>query len=565
MGTPTLDISGSSPALQASVRAGQEADRRGRPSKARGHFEVALAHLTRGDAHLAASLLRWIAWTFTNGGDSDAALDTLEVAEAVAIAAEDNRGLASVLNTRAGTFFSLGDLDQAKALFHRVRRLAVQTGDLKLCAMVDQNLGSVASVRGDRQEALDRFESSLRSYQNLGEHDYVGPLLNNMGRLLTEMGEGQRAERALLHARQHCLGRGDRHHHIVIELSRARLRLKFGRPTDALVSCREAARLSEAEGDPRWRAEIRLLSGAAYARLQRPDKALVLLAHAAQIARQRRDAKTLADIVMEQAAVLRSVGRNRETLECLNEAHRLFDHLRARRDLHDVDSRVAELEASFLRIVTEWGESIESKDPYTRGHCSRVARYACALAVAKGLPESVRTWFRMGALLHDVGKVAVPIEILNKEGILDAEEMRVMETHPVVGVELLEGVEFPWDVRPMIRHHHERWNGSGYPDGLAGAAIPLAARILTVADIYDALTTDRSYRPGFTHAKALEIMKSEAGETLDPELFQLFVRHVADEGAVRSQPHLRSEQRGRRYALAPPAVQRNRSAARKMT
>jgi putative nucleotidyltransferase with HDIG domain len=235
----------------------------------------------------------------------------------------------------------------------------------------------------------------------------------------------------------------------------------------------------------------------------------------------------MADVVLEQARALRSVGRNRDTLGRLNEARLLFERLRARRDLASVTERLTELETAFLQIVRDWGESIESKDAYTQGHCSRVADYACNLAAAAGFPADEMMWFRMGALLHDVGKVSVPLEILTKPGRLDDSEWSVMARHPVFGVELLDGIEFPWDVRPMIRHHHERWDGSGYPDRIAADAIPLEARILTIADIYDALTTTRSYRPAFPHEKAMGVLASEVGRSIDPELFALFEAEVA--------------------------------------
>lgn len=555
MREPILDLEGVSPGVRASVRDGREAERRGRPSEARRHFELAVTRLESGHARLAATLFRWIAWNFANSGDSEAALDCLEVAEAVSVADGDDRGVASVLNTRAGTLFNLGDLDEAKSLFERVCGLAQRIDDVKLRAMADQNLGSVASIRGDQQEALHRFQSSLRGYRELGEHRYVGPLLNNIGRLLTEMGDIDGAENALLEAREHCVAQDDQHHLILAELGRATLRLRSNRPNEALIACRKAAQLSNTLGDERWLAQIDLTSGAAYAQLNCPDLALSLLERAGTLARQRKDAKELADIVLEQAGVLRSLGRNRETLQCLNEAQRLFERLRARRDLHDVDSRLSELETSFLRIVTEWGESIENKDRYTRGHCIRVADFACRLATVYGLPEEELTWFRMGALLHDVGKIVVPLEILNKKGRLTDQEFRVMAAHPVAGVELMEGVEFPWDVRPMIRHHHERWDGTGYPDGLTREEIPVAARILTVADVYDALTTDRSYRPGFTHDKALDIMTSEAGRTLDPALFALFLKRV--EPAIRP----RSERKRVGWPSRKAASSRHRSRA----
>jgi putative nucleotidyltransferase with HDIG domain len=130
-------------------------------------------------------------------------------------------------------------------------------------------------------------------------------------------------------------------------------------------------------------------------------------------------------------------------------------------------------------------------------------------------------WFRVGALLHDVGKIVVPTVILTKPGPLTDEERRIMERHALAGAELLSDVEFPWDVLPIIRNHHERWDGRGYPDQLAGEDIPLAARILCIADVYDALTTDRPYRKAFTREKALEIMRSDAG-AFDPALFAEF-------------------------------------------
>lgn len=230
---------------------------------------------------------------------------------------------------------------------------------------------------------------------------------------------------------------------------------------------------------------------------------------------------------VEQARAVRSVGRNRDTLRRLNEARKLFERLQARPDLASVGERLAELEAACLQIVREWGESIESKDAYTHGHCSRVARYACMLAEETGVSESDLGWFRMGALLHDVGKVSVPREILTKNGPLDDSEWAIMARHPEFGVDLLEGIEFPWNVRPMIRHHHERYDGSGYPDGLSGQSIPFEARILTIADIYDALTTTRSYRAAFSHDKTMSILRSEMGTTVDPELFRLFDDRVA--------------------------------------
>ena len=555
--SPDLDLSGVPAAARTQIHTAQAAERQGRTEEARRCFETAL-HALRGPEHavLAGSLFRWIGWAHANEGDAEAALDCLQVAEVVAEAAGDDHGLASALNSRAGTLFNLGKLDEAEALFRRVQKLARRIGDRELRAMADQNLGSVASIRGDLWLALRCFRSSLAGYQELGLGHHIGPLLSNIGLLQTELGEDAEAERTLASARQLCLEQGDLHHQIVVEVNRARLMLQSGQVVPALTVCSETLELSESTGDHRWVAEVHLVTGTAHARLGNWELALGALESAAQLARDRRDAKVLADVVLEQAGVLRELGRNRETLQKLNEAHGIFRQLRARRELADVDTRLAALEEVFLEIVSGWGASIESKDAYTHGHSARVANVACQLATASGLPNSELIWFRMGALLHDVGKVEVPEEVLKKPGPLDEDEWRLMALHPVAGVQLLEGIEFPWDIRPMIRHHHERWDGTGYPDRLQGEGIPSSARLLTIADVYDALTSDRPYRPGFTHEGALAIMESEQARTLDPTLFTLFRRRVAPQLArhpLRIEPATAAtgSRRVRRHSPSP--------------
>ena len=189
--------------------------------------------------------------------------------------------------------------------------------------------------------------------------------------------------------------------------------------------------------------------------------------------------------------------------------------------------RLRGLEHRFEDLVKEWAQSIESKDAYTLGHCERVADYACAIATEIGFDQTQLFWFRVGALLHDVGKIIVPVAMLNKAGPLTPDERREMEKHPVAGVELLRDIEFPWDVLPMIRGHHERWDGHGYPDRLAGEDIPLAARILCVADVYDALTSNRPYRRAYEREHALGLMASDSGRQFDPEILARFFSIVS--------------------------------------
>ena len=124
--------------------------------------------------------------------------------------------------------------------------------------------------------------------------------------------------------------------------------------------------------------------------------------------------------------------------------------------------------ARFIDAVRHWSGSIESKDRYTQGHCERVADLACALALRAGLEPRELFWFRIGAIVHDVGKLIIPSEILNKPGKLAPDEWELIKRHPVAGVEMLSDMDFPGDVIPMVRSHHERWDGQGYPDRLAG-------------------------------------------------------------------------------------------------
>jgi len=153
--------------------------------------------------------------------------------------------------------------------------------------------------------------------------------------------------------------------------------------------------------------------------------------------------------------------------------------------------------------------TIEAKDPYTEGHCDRLSKYSVALGEKLGLPQEMRVALRRGGLIHDIGKLAVPEHILLKPGPLTPEERKIMEQHTVIGEGICAPLRSFRHVLPIIRHHHEKQDGSGYPDGLKGAQVPLTARILQITDIYDALTTDRPYRKALPLGKAFDIMREE--------------------------------------------------------
>src|SRR6266852_246416 len=185
------------------------------------------------------------------------------------------------------------------------------------------------------------------------------------------------------------------------------------------------------------------------------------------------------------------------------------EELRARvRSLIRLKQFTDELESAET-VLFSLALSIEAKDPYTEGHCDRLSKYSVALAEKLGLPEDLRVALRRGGLVHDIGKLAVPEHILLKPGPLTPEERKIMEQHTIVGERICAPLRSFRHVLPIIRHHHEKRDGSGYPDGLRGEQIPLTARILQIVDIYDALTTERPYRKALPVKEAIAIMREE--------------------------------------------------------
>jgi ribonuclease P protein subunit RPR2 len=181
-----------------------------------------------------------------------------------------------------------------------------------------------------------------------------------------------------------------------------------------------------------------------------------------------------------------------------------------------------------MATVRALSNAVEARDAYTGKHAERVAAYGIELARACGLEIADSPQIEFGFLLHDVGKVAVPDAILFKAAALSEDEYTLVRRHPVIGSEILRDVDFLGEGKLVVRHHHERWDGTGYPDGLAGEAIPLAARVFAVADALDALTTDRPYRPASSFAHARDVIAAGEGSQFDPAVVAAY-RSIRDE------------------------------------
>ena len=205
---------------------------------------------------------------------------------------------------------------------------------------------------------------------------------------------------------------------------------------------------------------------------------------------------------------------------------------------------VGDVERLYHAAVDMLAIAVDARDQLTHGHICRVQRYTLAVAKALGVTESLDLKaIEAGALLHDIGKLAVPDYVLNKPSVLTRGEYEMMKKHASMGARILTAVDFPYPIVPIVRHHHEQWDGGGYPDGLVGAEIPLGARILAVVDCFDALTSDRPYRPRLSDAQAMEMLTARKGTFYDPAVVEKFIELIPllrhDDIAFREDPKAR--------------------------
>jgi putative two-component system response regulator len=217
---------------------------------------------------------------------------------------------------------------------------------------------------------------------------------------------------------------------------------------------------------------------------------------------------------IELATRVRTITRINRYRLLLEERHRVEEHMR--RAAH-------ELETAYDTTLMGWARALDLRDKETEGHSQRVTRMTVRLAQALGVPEADIVQMRRGALLHDIGKLGIPDAILQKPGPLDEDEWVIMRKHPLYAYDMLAPIPFLGTALDIPYYHHEKWDGSGYPCGLAGEDIPLAARIFAVVDVWDALTNDRPYRAAWTPERALNHIQSLVGTHFDPQVVAAFV------------------------------------------
>lgn len=208
----------------------------------------------------------------------------------------------------------------------------------------------------------------------------------------------------------------------------------------------------------------------------------------------------------------------------IEELHEELARLRAQLAQRDREAELRErqLRAACEATVRALADAVEARDAYTARHAERVAAYGLEIARACGMDTSAGPELEFGFLLHDIGKIAISDAILYKPGRLTDDERDAMRRHPVIGEEIVRGIDFLAGARQVVRSHHERWDGAGYPDRLAGERIPLAARVFAVADTFDALTSDRPYRAAASFREARRVIAAAAGTQFDPTVAAAF-------------------------------------------
>ncbi|MGV3710708.1 MAG: diguanylate cyclase [Gemmatimonas sp.] len=521
--SPERDATNQPETFDSLLAFAQNEEKAGRRASARVAYEGAIRKVVTADhAAMVSSILRWVARTHLMDGDTDSALECLEGALSIAESNHDDAAAGHTINWQGNVRWQLGDLDEAERLYLVARNRAIRAGDAKLAAMTAQNMGVLANIRGDYASAEYQYKASLQDYRSLELRKDISIALNNLGLLFIKLKRYDEAEQMLLEGVQICELEGDVMARTQLDINLADLWVERKEFVRAHGAVRKALAAAAQSGDGSAIGKATKLLGVIARETGSFDEAEQHFIRADEVFMARGELLLQAEIARERATLARLTGKNRDVLQQLNRAHKLFSQLRAKQDLAEVGAKFNSLEQDFLHVAKRWGEEIEAKDRYTQGHCQRVAELACAIAKQSGMDEAALFWFRIGALLHDVGKIVIPPDVLNKPGKLDDVEWEQMKSHTTAGVEMLKDIEFPWDVRPMVESHHERWDGNGYPHRLKGEEIPLIARILTVADVYDALTSVRSYKRALTHQETMTILRRDVGTMFDPQVFAWF-------------------------------------------
>jgi putative nucleotidyltransferase with HDIG domain len=520
MGNNKLDTKPQPGAASQLLREALRHDRDGSVEEAAERYRVTIGVAKAGgEAAVEAEALRRLGVIHHRRNDGGMAAELCRQSFELAQARGDRVLAAEALNALAGFHLEGGQLEAAADTFQQALDLGGRDGGIQ--ARVEQNLGILANIRGDLESAITHYHRSLDASQRIGDDHGCAIAYHNLGMINADRQHWDAAERYFRQSYFLAEAINDAHLRGLCLLNHTEVYLATGRLEEARKSAERALAIFVEIGSHLDKADTYKMLGVVYRAMGRHALAESRLQTAIELAASTGAVLSEAEATRELALLFQQTGRNQDALKLLTTCHHLFHRLEAQVDLVDVVAKLRELESTYLGVVREWGQSIELADAYTHGHCERVADYGVAVAQALGLDATAQTTVRLGAYLHDVGKVRVPHEILNKPGPLTPAEFDIVKKHPGWGLELLQGIDFPWDIRPIIGLHHEKFDGSGYPHGLQGDAIPLEAQIICIVDVYDALTTRRSYRDAMSASDARGQME-ECRRWWRPDVYAAF-------------------------------------------
>jgi len=456
-------------------------------------------------------------------GEHDKALGYIHRALSGYRRLHDPLGICKSLRNLGAIYIDLGEFEDAEAAYEEAIEISLNDRLHLLYADLNNNLGTIKNVKGDWRSALDCYYKAKDVYDSEGEVRKKAYALNNIGITFMEQEQYDNARESFLSALQVAGTVKDESLMIILNINLTDMSLKLGHTGDARQYCTAAERNLSLKGLKNSQlAETRKLSGKIAVMEKDYDNAMRLFNEALDFCDELGLQFLEAEVLYEKGELLLITEKHMEALQVLERAFRQFHQVNAAGRVKKTEELIDSIEKLYLKVFEAMAFKVDRKDPYTKGHSDRVASLALMLSQKLGLADQEIKEVVAGALLHDIGKLQVPSEVLKKKGKLTAEEFEEIKKHPDYGIQLLTGITLPWDVIPLIRHHHEKIDGSGYPSGLEGEMIPSGARIICVADVFDALTSERPYRKAFSPEKAIDVMQHEMTGSFDPVMLDTF-------------------------------------------
>jgi len=456
-------------------------------------------------------------------GDHDRALGYLQRAIGAYRRLNDKNGICKALRNLGVIYLELGEFEEAEINYHEAIEIARENGEQTLYADLINNLGAIMNMKGNWKKALDLYRESLQIYKSQNEVRKKAYTINNLAITLSEQGLRDEAFEYFKNAYEIATDIKDASLALIVDINLADLYLKKRNLDEAKLHCQRAEQyLIDNDLINGNLVETKKIAGKIAYTEKDYNESLKFFNEAIEISRQIGTQYIEAEVLLERGILYQAMKRNFDALADLESSYHIYSTLKAENKQEQTKEIINSIEKLYLELFYAMGKEVDHKDKYTKDHSDRVASLALLLGKELGLHTNMLKTIVAAGLLHDIGKIKIEDSILKKNDKLTTDEYQRIKKHPEVGVALLRRMEFPWDIKPLILHHHEKYNGTGYPLGLKGDDIPLGAQIICIADVFDALTSDRVYRPAYDAQKALTVMNNDSGTSFDPVLLRCF-------------------------------------------